>query len=202
MPQGVLMNSVTTQIMISLDFDSLKNAYRTGALTPVDVVREVYRRIRNRGEDFVWTCLVPEEEALAIAQALTAADPTQLPLYGLTFSVKDNIHVTGLKTTAGCPAYAHYPDKTATVVQKLLDAGAILIGKNTMDQFATGLVGIRSQGHPVNSFNPEYIPGGSSSGSAVAVSTGLVSFSLGSDTGGSGRVPAALNNIVGLKPTP
>lgn len=196
------MNTVTTQIMISLDFDSLKNAYRTGTFTPVDVVREVYRRIRNRGEDFVWTCLVPEEEALVIAQALTTADPMQLPLYGLTFSVKDNIHVKGLKTTAGCPAYAHYPDKTATVVQKLLEAGAILIGKNTMDQFATGLVGIRSSGHPVNTFNPEYIPGGSSSGSAVAVAAGLVSFSLGSDTGGSGRVPAALNNIVGLKPTP
>lgn len=196
------MNDVTNNIGMSLDFDNIKNAYHTSTMTPVDVVREIYRRIRERGEDFVWTCLVPEMEAMAAAQALEALTPAQLPLYGIPFAVKDNIHVAGLKTTAGCPAYSHYPTKTATVVQKLIDAGAILIGKNTMDQFATGLVGIRSLGYPVNSFNPEYIPGGSSSGSAVAVSNGLVSFSLGSDTGGSGRIPAALNNIVGLKPTP
>ena len=187
---------------LRLDFGSLKCSYNKKMLTPTDVVREVYRRIRERGEDFVWTCLVSEEDAVKRAENLIAVGTESLPLYGIPFAVKDNIHVVGLKTTASCPAFSHYPDETATVVRKLLDAGAMLIGKNTMDQFATGLVGIRSPGHPVNPFNPEYIPGGSSSGSAVAVSTGLVSFSLGSDTGGSGRIPAALNNIVGLKPTP
>lgn len=186
----------------SFDFETLRDKYLQGLITPVDTVKEVYRRIGERGQDFVWTCLVPESEALARAEQLADINPASLPLYGLPFCVKDNIHVQGLQTTASCAAFAHFPEQTAPVVSKLLDCGAILIGKNTMDQFATGLVGIRSEGHPVNPFNHEYIPGGSSSGSAVAVSTHLVSFALGSDTGGSGRVPAALNNIVGLKPTP
>ncbi|MFZ3043121.1 MAG: allophanate hydrolase [Thiobacillus sp.] len=186
----------------SLDFHSLGEAYKQRATTPVAVIREIYRRIRSRGQDYVWTHFAAEEAVIAQAEALMTRDPKTLPLYGLPFCVKDNIHVVGMPTTASCPAYSHYPDATATVVEKLISAGALLIGKNTMDQFATGLVGIRSPGHPVNPFNPEYIPGGSSSGSAVAVSAGLVSFALGSDTGGSGRVPAGLNNVVGLKPTP
>lgn len=186
----------------SLDFHSLGEAYKQRATTPVAVIREIYRRIRSRGQDYVWTHIAAEEAVIAQAEALMTRDQKTLPLYGLPFCVKDNIHVAGMPTTASCPAYSHYPDATATVVEKLISAGALLIGKNTMDQFATGLVGIRSPGHPVNPFNSEYIPGGSSSGSAVAVSTGLVSFALGSDTGGSGRVPAGLNNVVGLKPTP
>ncbi|MDG1485917.1 MAG: allophanate hydrolase [Porticoccaceae bacterium] len=187
---------------ISLSISSLKTGYADGSLSPVDVVAEVYRRIESRGQDHVWTVLSDKSLALKNAQDLLSAEPDSLPLYGIPFSVKDNIHVQGLPTTASCPGFSHFPDQTAVVVTKLLAAGAILIGKNTMDQFATGLVGVRSPGHPVNSFNPEYIPGGSSSGSGVAVAVGLVSFSLGSDTGGSGRIPAALNNIVGLKPTP
>jgi allophanate hydrolase len=124
------------------------------------------------------------------------------PLAGKTFAVKDNMDVAGLPTTAACPEFSYIAKETAPAVQRLLDAGAVLVGKTNLDQFATGLVGVRSPyGVPKNPFNAEYIPGGSSSGSAVAVATGQVDFSLGTDTAGSGRVPAAFNNIVGLKPT-
>ena len=125
-----------------------------------------------------------------------------MPLYGIPFAVKDNIDVSGLPTTAACPAFAYFPGANATVVQRLLDAGAMLIGKTNLDQFATGLVGTRSpHGAPRCVFDGDVISGGSSSGSAVAVAAGLVSFALGTDTAGSGRVPAGFNNIVGLKPT-
>jgi allophanate hydrolase len=126
----------------------------------------------------------------------------RLPLFGIPFAVKDNIDVAGMPTTAACPAFAYTPSETAPVVLQLLSAGAVLVGKTNLDQFATGLVGTRSPyGVPRNLFDARYIPGGSSSGSAVAVAAGLVSFALGTDTAGSGRVPAAFNNIVGLKPT-
>ena len=125
-----------------------------------------------------------------------------VPLYGIPFAVKDNIDVAGLPTTCACPAFAYVAERSATVVERLKQAGAILIGKTNLDQFATGLNGTRSPyGIPTSVFNPDYISGGSSSGSAVAVAAGLVSFALGTDTAGSGRVPAAFNNIVGLKPT-
>jgi allophanate hydrolase len=194
--------------MLSLDFRSLREGYRNGTITPVDVVEEVYRRIAARGEDHVWLSLVPREQALRRAHALMkavkfAGESGFFPLHGLPFSVKDNLHVAGMTTSSSCPAYAHTAQITATAITKAIRAGAILIGKTNMDQFATGLVGIRSPGgYCRNSFNPDYIPGGSSSGAGVSVAAGLVSFAYGSDTGGSGRVPAALNNIVGLKPTP
>ena len=193
-------NILTSDTTLGIKF--LQRGYSRGDWVPRDVIKEVYRRISAQDKNFVWEYLVPEEEALSVADKLSDKFSSDLPLFGIPFSVKDNIHVEGMPTSASCPAYAHFPDETAPVVRQLLAAGAIIIGKNVMDQFATGLVGTRSEVFPPNPFNPEYIPGGSSSGSAVAVTSHLVSFALGSDTGGSGRVPAALNNIVGFKPTP
>jgi allophanate hydrolase len=166
-----------------------------------DKIKETFRRIRERGNDGVWISLVPEEQALdRVAGLGTASD--DLPLRGLTFAIKDNIDLAGLPTTAACPAFAYVPTRSAHVIQRLLDAGAIPIGKTNLDQFATGLNGTRSPyGFPRNFYNPSYISGGSSSGSAIAVAAGLVDFALGTDTAGSGRVPAAFNNLVGLKPT-
>jgi allophanate hydrolase len=186
-----------------MDIASLESAYTSGALTPSVVIAEIYDRIAREGVQPVWITLVDREANRARAFALESdLAARSLPLYGIPFAVKDNFDVMGLPTTAACPAFAHEPLKTATVVCRLLSAGAILIGKTNMDQFATGLVGTRSPYGACSSvFDAKYISGGSSSGSAVAVAQGLVSFSLGSDTAGSGRVPAAFNQLVGLKPT-
>jgi allophanate hydrolase len=159
-------------------------------------INEVYDRIESGPLNPVWISLVPRDVSLQRARRAEG------PLAGLTFAVKDNIDVQGLPTTAGCPAYAYSPSADATVVARLIAAGAIPIGKTNLDQFATGLVGTRSPYGACSSvFDARYISGGSSAGSAVAVASGLVDFSLGTDTAGSGRVPAAFNNIVGLKPT-
>lgn len=168
-------------------------------MSAIEKVRETYRRIRERGDDGVWISLVPEEVSLAQAAVVNGKD---LPLAGLTVAIKDNIDLLGLRTTAGCPEFAYAPEQDATAVRKLIAAGAIPIGKTNLDQFATGLNGTRSPyGIPRCVFNEDYISGGSSSGSAVAVAAGLVDFSLGTDTAGSGRVPAAFNNLIGYKPT-
>ncbi len=188
----------------SLDLTALLDGYRRNAASPVAVVGSVYERLRRHAGNPIWITPVPETEARARAEALhaTLEGPRRLALYGVPFAVKDNIDVAGLPTTAACPEYAYVPARHATCVQRLLDAGAILIGKTNLDQFATGLVGTRSPyGAVRNAFDPAYVSGGSSSGSAVAVALGLASFALGTDTAGSGRVPAAFNNIVGLKPT-
>jgi allophanate hydrolase len=176
--------------------------YRARRVTPVDIFARVLDNIRNAPNRNAWITLVPPERVLQMAQALNARDPNSLPLYGIPFAIKDNIDFGGVLTTAGCAAYAYTPTESAFVVQRLVEAGAIPVGKTNLDQFATGLVGTRSPyGAVQNSFDPRYISGGSSAGSAVAVAMGLVSFALGTDTAGSGRVPAAFNNLIGLKPT-
>ncbi len=165
-------------------------------------IEETYARIESHNDSALFIAIRPKAEALAIAERVQAAGPEGKPLYGVPFVVKDNIDVAGLPTTAACPAFAYRPAKSAFVVDRLERAGAIVIGKTNLDQFATGLVGVRSPyGIPRNALKPDLIPGGSSSGSATAVGAGLVPFSLGTDTAGSGRVPAALNGIVGLKPS-
>lgn len=158
---------------------------------------------RLQAVDPAWIMLCDESRLNEQLQRLEADGADRLPLYGVPFAVKDNIDVQGWTTTAACPAFAYTADATATVVQRLQAAGAVVIGKTNLDQFATGLVGARSPyGKVPNTFNPAYVSGGSSSGSASVVARGLVPFALGTDTAGSGRVPAGLNNIVGIKPTP
>jgi allophanate hydrolase len=172
-------------------------------MKPTEAVRRAYERMNAETRQPIWISRVPEEQALARAFALEQhPEGAGKPLFGKTFAVKDNIDVAGLPTTAGCPAFAYTPERSAPVVELLEAAGAILVGKTNMDQFATGLVGTRSPYGACSSvFHADYISGGSSSGSAVAVALGQVDFALGTDTAGSGRVPAAFNELVGLKPT-
>ena len=186
----------------TLSIGDLLEGYRSRRFSVTEVMQHVLDRIAQAPERHVWISVLPAERVLALARALELRSPDSLPLYGVPFAIKDNIDLEGVVTTAACPDYAYMPGTSAYTVQRLIEAGAIPVGKTNLDQFATGLVGTRSPyGACRNSVNQEYISGGSSSGSAVAVATGLVSFSLGTDTAGSGRVPAAFNNIVGLKPT-
>lgn len=191
--------------LLDLGVHSLLRAYRAGALDVRQTIDEVLKRIAQAGDDKVWISRASDADLRAQAATLDArrGEMDRLPLYGVPFAVKDNLDVAGMVTTAACPGFAYDAKTSAEVVQRLVAAGAIVIGKTNLDQFATGLVGVRSPyGVPRNPFDASFVPGGSSSGSAVAVSSGLVSFSLGTDTAGSGRVPAGFNNIVGLKPTP
>jgi allophanate hydrolase len=177
-------------------------AHRAGTGSPAQTVARSFARIRAHDDDAVFISLRDEKQAIAEAEALAANGAAQLPLYGVPVAVKDNIDVVGLPTTAACPAFSYMPSHDATAVARLRAAGAVIIGKTNLDQFATGLVGVRSPyGIPKNPLRGDLIPGGSSSGSAVAVAAGLVPLALGTDTAGSGRVPAMLNNIVGLKPS-
>lgn len=191
-------------VSFPLTIDALRSSYESRERTPADVIESILLRIEQRGDDAVWIHRLTREQLLEHAQQIEMwkAAGKYLPLYGIPFAIKDNIDLGGHPTTAACPAYAYTPKQSATAVTKLLEAGAIPIGKTNLDQFATGLVGVRSPyGAPRCVFDDRYISGGSSSGSGVAVAANLVSFALGTDTAGSGRVPAAFNNIVGLKPT-
>jgi allophanate hydrolase len=177
-------------------------AHRAGTTTPAQTIARSFQRIRDHNDPAIFISLRDERDALAEAEHLASKNAAELPLYGVPVAVKDNIDASGFPTTAACPAFAYTPALDATSVAKLRAAGAIIIGKTNLDQFATGLVGVRSPyGIPTNPIRSDLIPGGSSSGSAVAVSAGLVPLALGTDTAGSGRVPAMLNNIVGLKPS-
>ncbi|MFM0032518.1 allophanate hydrolase [Paraburkholderia madseniana] len=188
---------------------SLLSAYAAKRLTPTEVVASALARIAEIDRPEVWILRVPAADVEARAHALEALYEEQgsavferMPLFGVPFAVKDNIDVAGLPTTAACEPFSYTPDTSAFAVQRLIDAGAILIGKTNLDQFATGLVGTRSPyGAVRNTEYPERVSGGSSSGSAVAVAAGCVAFSLGTDTAGSGRVPAGFNGLVGLKPS-
>jgi len=187
---------------MNLQISHLRGLYLSGALKPTDLVKQLDAEIGNEDTRHIWIRRLHLNEMLAYAQQLEGKNPADLPLYGIPFAIKDNIDLACIPTTAACPEYAYTPAKNATVVQKLINAGAIPVGKTNLDQFATGLVGTRSPyGAVQNSFDPDYISGGSSAGSAVSVALGMASFSLGTDTAGSGRVPAAFNNLVGHKPT-
>jgi allophanate hydrolase len=184
-----------------MTIDALQQAYRSGKLNAQTFLKEKLQAAKNDLNN-VWLATVSESQLQEMLTTLSTKSMDELPLYGVPFAIKDNIDLSLLPTTAGCAAYAYQPEQSAQVVKLLMQAGAIPLGKTNLDQFATGLVGVRSPwGAVKNSVNPEYISGGSSSGSAVAVAKGQVSFALGTDTAGSGRVPAALNNIVGLKAT-
>jgi Asp-tRNA(Asn)/Glu-tRNA(Gln) amidotransferase A subunit family amidase len=208
----------------SIDIETLRTLYAKSVIAPEDVVNEVYKRLNDPTADSaVWLHVFPQAEVVKRARELSKAYPdptTRHPLFGIPFSIKDSIDIKGVPTTAACPEYAYIAEKDAPSYATLIDAGCIAIGKVNLvrlfynrarhphflscvkDQLATGLVGMRSPyGQPASVFSPDYVSGGSSSGSCVSVASHQVSFSLATDTAGSGRVPAAFNNIIGFKPT-
>jgi allophanate hydrolase len=179
------------------------DSYAAGSGSPTKTAARVSDAIAARGDDGTWLWTVPRDELHAAAAEIERRpDARALPLYGVPFGVKDSIDVAGVPTTLACPGYSYVPDQTAPVVQRLLDAGALFVGKTSLDQFATGLNGTRTS-HPIprSVYGGDLISGGSSSGSALAVALGQVPFTIATDTAGSGRVPAAMNGIVGFKPS-
>ncbi|MET3941488.1 allophanate hydrolase [Paenibacillus sp. PvP094] len=195
------MSKLDMKIPRELTIDWLQAQYGSGKLKPEQVIEEIIRRSREDEGMNIWITPPVLERIKPYLDRLQTMD-TSLPLWGVPFAIKDNIDLAGTPTTAGCPEYAYVPDRPAAVVERLLDAGAIPVGKTNMDQFATGLVGTRSPyGETHNALSAEWISGGSSSGSAVAVARGQAAFALGTDTAGSGRVPAALNRLIGYKPS-
>jgi len=187
---------------MDMTVNGLLRAYRTKQLVPQQVIEDIRQRNAEHSHRHIWIHLLSTSEIQPYLDNLQKFSPDELPLYGIPFAIKDNIDLEAIPTTAACAAFSYVPSQSAFVVRQLIDAGAIPIGKTNLDQFATGLVGTRSPwGACGNAFDASYISGGSSSGSAVAAALGLVSFALGTDTAGSGRVPAAFNNIIGVKPS-
>jgi allophanate hydrolase len=187
---------------MKMDVASVSAAYDAGDLDPSSLYAMIRERAASYSDHNIWIHLLSAEEQAPFLERLGQLDPAEAPLWGIPFAIKDNIDLEGIPTTAGCPAFAYTPTESATVVRRFLEAGAIPVGKTNLDQFATGLNGTRSPyGVCHNSIDRRYISGGSSSGSAVAVALEMASFSLGTDTAGSGRVPAAFNGLVGVKPT-
>lgn len=186
---------------MNLQLDNLRNAYLSGDTTPREVLLQLRKKAAHLNPDYhLFIHLLTEAELEPYLAALDTRDPAQLPLFGVPFAIKDNIDLAGIPTTAACPAFAYVPQRSATIVEQLIALGAVPVGKTNLDQFATGLNGSRSPyGACPNSVLAEYPSGGSSAGSSLAVALGVASFALGTDTAGSGRVPAALNNLVGLK---
>jgi allophanate hydrolase len=187
---------------MNLNINTLRENYLENKTSIREVISSIQTKIEETKDHNIWIYTLNENELEVYIKNLEEKNPKDFPLYGIPFAIKDNIDLENIPTTAGCPQYSYTPKESAFSVEKLIQAGAIPIGKTNLDQFATGLVGTRSpHGECKNSINPEYISGGSSSGSAVSVALEMASFSLGTDTAGSGRVPAAFNNLIGLKAT-
>ncbi|KZM43728.1 allophanate hydrolase [Marinomonas sp. SBI22] len=188
--------------MFNLNIIALKNAYKNNDTTAKELIFSLRQQALEQAEYNAWITLLDETKLTEYLSYLEGKTIDELPLYGVPFAIKDNIDLAGVPTTAACPDFEYTPSKSAFVVEQLMKAGAIPLGKTNLDQFATGLVGMRSPyGEGVNAFNTDYVSGGSSAGSAISTALGQVSFALGTDTAGSGRVPAALNNLIGHKPT-
>ncbi len=181
---------------------NLAKSYLDKTVTPREVMAQIKSRIEAHADNPIWIHVLSDAELEPYLARLEDCNPASLPLYGIPFAIKDNIDLKGVPTTAACPDFSYVPERSAYVVELLIEAGAIPVGKSNLDQFATGLVGTRSPyGACRNSIDPDYISGGSSSGSALSVALEMAAFSLGTDTAGSGRVPAAFNNLVGVKPS-
>ncbi|MCT1400252.1 allophanate hydrolase [Paenibacillus sp. p3-SID867] len=186
----------------AISIEALRKGYRHGGFTPEDVIMAIVERVDRERDSNIWILPPTLDRIKPYLERLSDLNPVESPLWGIPFAVKDNIEVAGWPVTAACPDFTYVPEQHAAVVERLIAAGAIPVGKANLDQFATGLVGTRSPyGATHNALSPELISGGSSSGSAVAVACGQAAFALGTDTAGSGRVPAALNGLVGYKPT-
>ena len=185
-----------------MTISQLLNDYRNNTTTPREVIAQIKTRIAEHGDNPVYLYVLGDAELEPYLARLEGVDIDSLPLYGIPFAIKDNIDLKGAPTTAACPEFSYVAKRSAYVVERLIEAGAIPVGKTNLDQFATGLVGTRSPyGACKNSIDPAYISGGSSSGSAISIALDMAAFSLGTDTAGSGRVPAAFNNLVGVKPS-